>query len=104
LNSGKELYSLAGNRVAIAGVQFSPDGKTLVTTTVDNASKLWNVATGKELFTIEQLIPSTSVLFSPNGEYLALVGNAGGRAERQVELLRAPSFEEIEAVERARQR
>ena len=100
--AGKERYVLRGSRTGIGGLQFSPDGKTLVTTTMDNSSKLWNVATGKELFTIEQGIPSISLLFSPDNQFLALVGNAGDRAARQVELLRAPSFAEIEAVERTR--
>ena len=66
--------------------------------------KFWNVATGKELFTLGPLNPVHSFLFSPNGEYLAITRNSETRGERRVELWRAPSFEEIIAAEQAKAR
>ena len=77
---------------------------TIATHTVDNAMKFWNVATGKELFTLGPLNPVHSFLFSPNGEYLAITRDSETRGERRVELWRAPSFEEIIAAEQAKAR
>jgi len=104
MTSGRKQYSLQGNRMGVAGAAFSPDGKTLVTANWDNVIKFWNVGLGAELFSVEQSIPGFAVLFSPNGEYLAVMGDGGGHRERQVELWRAPSFQEIKAAERARGR
>ena len=49
-------------------------------------NQIWNGATGKELFTVEQNIPGFAVLFSPDGEYLAVMGDGGGREGRRLEL------------------
>ena len=102
--------------MCIDGVAFTPDARTIATRTVDNAMKFWNVATGKEIFTLGPLNPVHSFLFSPNGEYLAITSggisgvmtlerrDSGTRGERRVELWRAPSFEEIIAAEKAKAR
>jgi WD40 repeat protein len=53
-------------------VLFSPDGRTLATTSLDGTAKLWDVATGKEVRTLEgpggYLVGAT---FSPDGRLLA---------------------------------
>jgi hypothetical protein len=54
--------------MCIDGVAFTPDVRTIATRTVDNAMKFWNVATGKEIFTLGPLNLVHSFLFSPNGE------------------------------------
>jgi len=65
--------------------------------TWDSTIKFWHIATGRELFTVDQFrMWGLSVRFSPNGEYLAVIGD-DGRGQRQLMLWRAPSWQEIAA-------
>jgi WD40 repeat protein len=98
LPSGQRLATLKGHVQNIIAVAFSPDGKTLATTGHDRKVKLWNVATHQELAAFPfaaHLLPYTR--FSPDGRALA-VGCFDERG-MHVQLVRAPSFEEIAAVE-----
>jgi len=90
--------------MCIDGVAFIPDARTIATRTVDNAMKFWNVATGREIFSLGPLNPVHSFLFSPSGEYLAITRDSETPGERRVEVWRAPSFEEIIAAEQAKAR
>ena len=93
--SGTLLATLKGHVQAIIAVAFSPDGKTLVTGGMDRKVKLWNVATHQELatFPLGGLLPTLG--FSPDGRTLAV----GSMLEARIQILRAPSFEEIAAAE-----
>ncbi|MFM6375544.1 MAG: WD40 repeat domain-containing protein, partial [Microcystis panniformis] len=52
-------------------VNFSPDGKTLVSGSYDNTIRLWNVETGQEIRTLTGHDRSvSSVNFSPDGKTL----------------------------------
>ena len=55
--------------MCIDGVAFTPDARTIATRTVDNAMKFWNVATGREIFSLGPLNPVHSFLFLFDGEY-----------------------------------
>ena len=50
---------------------FSPDGQIFASASYDRTIKLWNVVTGKEIFTIRGRIPIVDIAFSPNGGTLA---------------------------------
>ena len=104
LASGKRIDSLKGSRICIDVVGLTSDARTLATRTVDEAMKFWQVATGKEIFTLGPPNPVHSFLFPPNGEYLAITWASGSRGGRRVELWRAPSFEEIIAAEKEKAR
>ena len=52
-------------------VAFSPDGNTLASGASDSAIKLWDVATGADIATLEHTSWVRSVAFSPNGTMLA---------------------------------
>ncbi len=57
------------------GAVFTPDGKQLLTISGDNSATLWELATGKALFTLKGhrgLV--TSVAISPDGKVLASAG------------------------------
>jgi WD40 repeat protein/serine/threonine protein kinase len=95
LSSGKLRTTLKGHIQGVIAVAFSPDGKTLATGGMDRKVKLWNVATHQELatFPLGGLFPTLS--FSPDGRMLAV----GNFLEARIQILRAPSFEEIAAAE-----
>jgi WD40 repeat protein len=91
------LPPFKGHRHGVHGVAFSPDGRRLATNggTADEAVKLWDLSTGRELVTLpgQGQIP-TSVRFSPDGNWLA-ARNLDG----QLHLWQAPSWEDIAAAE-----
>ena len=79
---------------------FSPDGKTLATASHDRKVKLWSAATHQELITFPFNAYVVSVRFTPDGRALA-VGYMDERG-MHIQLVRAPSFEEIAAAEAGR--
>ncbi|GAC1421672.1 MAG: hypothetical protein NVSMB62_16840 [Acidobacteriaceae bacterium] len=58
--TGQEQATLQGHENGIRGLAFSPDGKTLVTGSMDMTVRLWDVATRKEKMALE----GTSARFS----------------------------------------
>jgi len=101
--TGRLQATLTGHQSgsSLEAAAFSLDGKTLVSGERP-VVKLWNVATGKLLFTMKDGAFSGSALFSPDGNTLATGGSGFARMPASVQLLRAPSMAEIEAVEHAK--
>jgi WD40 repeat protein/serine/threonine protein kinase len=94
LPSGKLQATLKGHVQGVLIVAFSPDGKTLVTGGDDRKVKLWNVATHQELATFSLGGLGATLAFSQDGRMLAI----GNWHEARIQILRAPSFEEIQAA------
>ena len=72
VETGKELRQIQGPPGGLAGLLFSPDGRTLAGRTSGGGLFLWAVATGKELHHIE---PARR---QQNGNFVLIIG--GGRA------------------------
>ncbi|MDJ0539738.1 MAG: WD40 repeat domain-containing protein, partial [Microcystis sp. M53603_WE2] len=71
LNRKSERNHLEGHDSAVTSVNFSPDGKTLVSGSDDKTIKLWNVETGQKLHTLKGHDGTVySVNFSPDGKTL----------------------------------
>ena len=70
-----ELYVQSGHSKPISEVAFSPDGKILASSSYTQI-KFWDVASGKELRTLQTgSVNSGSLAFNPNGKTLAVGGN-----------------------------
>lgn len=68
--------TLSGHKESVWMAAFSPDGKQIVTASLDNTAKIWDAATGKELRTLpcSQERGCNAAIFSPNGQFIATAG------------------------------
>ncbi len=90
ISTGKILRTLRGPMKDVTGVAFSPDGKYIATTALDakylpdlyyNTVKIWDLHTGKEIFTIADTSPNPQGLpmsvkvaaFSPDGKNIIVL-------------------------------
>ncbi len=68
-------YRREGHTDSVSSLTFSPNGRTLVSGSMDNTIRLWNPDTGAHTNTlIEHTEGVTSVAYSVNGNVLASVG------------------------------
>ena len=92
----EKLHVLDGHVAGVRGLSFSPDGRTLVSCG-DNRVRLWNVETGQEFFTIHEAQAETAWPMSSADETCLVTATA----EPSLHFWKAPSWEEIAAVENA---
>jgi WD40 repeat protein len=79
-HTGEARKTLLGHRPGnhVDSVAISPDSKTLATSAGDHTIRLWNLATGQELFVLDDLPePPEALTFSPDGATLAASVRAG---------------------------
>ncbi len=63
---------LKGHANAVSGVAFSPDRKRLASaSSADNSVRVWHLATGRELTSLQHPGPGGGLSFAPVGQALA---------------------------------
>ena len=78
--SGKqrpEIFVQTGHSSNVSSIDFSPDGKYLVSGSSDKNIKLWEVETGREIRTFVANDMVDSVAFSPDGKSLLSLESKG---------------------------
>jgi hypothetical protein len=66
-----ELMTLKGHTDSINVVAFSPDGKRIVTGSLDKTAKVWDAGTGQEILSLNgNTSYLTSIAFSPDGKHI----------------------------------
>jgi WD40 repeat protein/class 3 adenylate cyclase len=78
---GEEVHQFVGDTVRILDVQFSPDGKSLLTAGNDGV-RLWDAQTGEKIRQFGELQGVYRATFSPDGKYVlsAASGSDDGKA------------------------
>jgi WD40 repeat protein/tetratricopeptide (TPR) repeat protein len=78
LKARRKLREWRGHQRPVEWLRFSPDGRRLLTASVDQTARLWDAATGGPLSAPISLgSPLTDGAFSPNGRLVATVGAHG---------------------------
>jgi WD40 repeat protein len=78
--TGKEIRRFEGHTSKVMTVQFSPDGKRILTGGCDSAARVWDVETGKQLHSFSNYFfgtPETSLSFSPSGDHILMTTRPG---------------------------
>jgi WD40 repeat protein len=76
-NTREQMRSMK-HGAAVNSVAFSPDGDSIVTASDDTTARVWQVASGKELFPLDNDDTAVrSAVFGPNGDVIATGGYDG---------------------------
>ena len=71
LREDGDVSTLKGHRDRVTSVAFSPAGALLVTTSKDQVARLWSLATGEIVDSLQHNSRVNDASFSPDGRWLA---------------------------------
>jgi WD40 repeat protein len=70
-SAGRLLHTLTGHRSLVSDVEFSPNGRELVTVSYDHTGRIWDVRTGRLLHVlVGHFFPVRTGGFSPDGQWI----------------------------------
>lgn len=99
-DTGKQKAVLKAHQGGISGLSYHPDGERLATAGSDKMARVWDIASGKQLFEMGHTSAVTSVTYNVAGHRLATASMDGWRtfdAESGKSLLTLPLDPEHEA-------
>jgi WD40 repeat protein len=70
--TGKCLRKITGHADAAVAAVYSKDGKTIASASKDKTARIWDAATGKELYRFTEPEPAADAALSPDGKLLAV--------------------------------
>jgi WD40 repeat protein len=74
--TGKELLVLKGHEKPVLSAKFSPDGKKIVTASLDETARVWDAATGNLLHTLKgHACGVLTANFSPDSKLIVTTGD-----------------------------
>ncbi len=73
--TGKVVVDYKGHRTVVSDAVFSPDGKTVASSSEDGITQLWDPGTGQDLATLQDA--GGLAAFSPDGKHLVTGGSSG---------------------------
>jgi WD40 repeat protein len=88
-----QLILQTGHSVGVTNAAFSPDGHFVITGATDNAARLWEVSTGREIRRFVGEI-AEALAYSPDGRMVAI-----GYADKSVRLWDVETGAEIRRIE-----
>src|SRR5262249_51911245 len=71
VDGDRELHPFGGHRGYVYSVTFTPDGRTLISASMDNTVRFWDPATGKERRLFEAHHGVECMALAPDGKTLA---------------------------------
>ncbi len=82
-STGKEIQRFEGHEGMVFTVQFSPDGKRILSGAMDTTARLWDAETGVLIRSLPEYSPTTlcqsSLSFSPSGNELLMLTRPGAQ-------------------------
>ena len=72
--TGRKLRELTGHTYAVFGLDYSPDGKYLVSASFDGSVRLWDAERGVEIDRVTGEGFATRAIFSPDGSQVLVAG------------------------------